>query len=147
MSRSNSRNSAALRENAGNGQQSGNRLGGTPAASASGGNRGTPIASAGNRSNKAASGAGNERFDRHEAIAKTSYCVPGFDGDVKYAEHPMLHNKPCYSMNFPKGQRDFRWREDDRDTGNGRCKVSSDICSSARHFHFSPNLQPDTMRS
>ena len=35
----------------------------------------------------------------------------------------MLVNKICYSFNFPKNVREFRWREDDRDTGHGRCKV------------------------
>ena len=59
------------------------------------------------------------RFDKHEAIAAKSYFV----GNAHYEEHPMLIDRACYSFNFPKNVRDFRHKEDDRDTGIGRCKV------------------------
>ena len=48
----------------------------------------------------------------------------------------MLVNKICYSFNFPKNVREFRWKEDDRDTGNGRCKVSFSYFRAIRNGKF-----------
>ena len=75
----------------------------------------------------------------------------------EYREHPFLVErnwkekrpdellgKICLSFGLPAGVRNNRWKEDDRDTNNGRCKYNHDCCLGDGPAHTDP--KPQRMR-
>ncbi|EKX42322.1 hypothetical protein GUITHDRAFT_111597 [Guillardia theta CCMP2712] len=82
---------------------------------------------------------GRANLKRHEGQAQPNYFLakPGdAKRQIQYRENPFLLRGPnmgktCLSFGYPRGGMadracDFHWKEDDRDTANGRCKFNHD---------------------
>lgn len=85
---------------------------------------------------------------KHEGVARQVYEVGGVRPKL-YDENPMLWNlksmpKQCLSFGIPPRAGGNRWKEDDRDTGNGRCKHNRDCRFGDHQQHTDP--KPERMR-